>query len=100
MADIRLQRVVQNLSLDDLTVVTQAPSGSDDWYLATRSGLIGKFENVADVSSFTTILDYRNVVSVPFDGGLIQLVIHPNYPADRRVFVNSERPGACAPAGR
>lgn len=50
--------------------------------------MIGRFENVPDVSSFTTVLDHRgDVIEIP-DGGLIQFVFHPDYPTDRRVFVN------------
>ena len=87
-ADITLQRVFPDLLLDNLTVLTQPPNDSGVWYFTTRDGLIGQFDNVADVSLFTTVLDYRSIVIVPPDGGLIQFIFHPNYPADNRVFVN------------
>lgn len=87
-ADITLQRVFPDLLLDNLTVLTQPPNDSGVWYFATRDGLIGQFDNVADVSSFTTVLDHSSIVNVPSDGGLIQFIFHPNYPADNRVFVN------------
>ena len=89
-----LQRVYPQLPLADLTVVTQAPNDSSQWYFATRGGLIGRFSNAADVSSFTTVLDHTSVVEVVSDGGLIQMVFHPDYPTDPRIFVNYSVPPA------
>ena len=85
---IGLARVFPDLALQALTVVTQPPHDSSAWYFATRDGLVGRFDNAPDVSEFTIVLDHRDdVIEVP-DGGLIQLVFHPDYPTDRRVFVN------------
>jgi len=91
-ADIRLQRVFSNLSLNNVTAIVQPPNDSGAWYFTTRDGLIGRFENIPDVSSSTTILDYRGIVTRPPDGGLIQLIFHPDYPADSRIFVNYSVP--------
>lgn len=89
ISGIELQRVFPDLPLDDLTVVTQPPNDSGVWYFATRDGLIGRFDNDPDVSTFTIVLDHQADVKRPLtDGGLIQLVFHPDYPTDRRVFVN------------
>jgi uncharacterized repeat protein (TIGR03806 family) len=85
---ISLQRVFPGLTLDNLTAVAQTPGGTRAWYFATRDGLIGRFANNANVSSFTTVLDLRGTVLEIPDGGLVQLVIHPDFPTDRRVFVN------------
>jgi len=87
-ATATLTRVFPNLSLSNLTVVAQAPSDTTGWYFARRDGLIGRFNNVNGVTSFTTVLDLRSRVLVLPDGGLIQLVFHPDYPTDRRVFVS------------
>jgi len=88
-ADIATQRVFPNLVLNDLTVVAQPPTDPGAWYFATLYGLIGRFDNVDDTTSFTTVLDLRNVVIAVRGGwGLIQFVFHPNYPTDRRVFVH------------
>lgn len=85
---IALERVFPDLALDALTVVTQPPNDSSGWYFATREGLVGRFDNAPDVSGFTIVLDHRDdVIEIP-DGGLIQLVFHPDYPTDRRIFVN------------
>ena len=87
-ANIGVQRVFANLGLDNVTALAQPRNDGSAWYFATRDGLIGRFDNSSDVSSFTVVLDHRSVVTVPNDGGLIQLVFHPDFPADRRVFVN------------
>jgi uncharacterized repeat protein (TIGR03806 family) len=93
---IYLERVFPNLVLDNLTAVVQAPGISDAWYFATRDGLIGRFENRNDVTSFSGVLDLRSTVSVVSDGGLIGLTFHPNFPTDRRFFVNYSVPPAGA----
>ena len=87
-ATVALTRVFPNLSLSNLTVVAQAPGDSTGWYFGRRDGLIGRFNNTSGVSSFTTVLDLRSQVLVVIDGGLIQFIFHPDYPADRRVFVS------------
>ena len=87
-AGIRLQRVYAGLQLSNITALAQPPGNGDSWYFTTRAGLIGRFSNSPDVSQFSTVLDLRDVVTIPNDGGLIQLVFHPDFPADRRFFVN------------
>ena len=93
-ANIGVQRVFASLSLDNVTALAQPRNDDSAWYFATRDGLIGRFDNSSDVSSFTVILDHRSVVTVPSDGGLIQLVFHPDFPVDRRVFVNYSKAAA------
>jgi uncharacterized repeat protein (TIGR03806 family) len=87
-AGIRLQRVYAGLPLRDVTSLAQAPGDDGFWYFTTRAGVIGRFSNSPDVSQFAIVHDLRGVVIVPNDGGLIQLVFHPDFPADRRFFVN------------
>lgn len=93
-AGITMRRVFRDLRLANLTTVTQAPGDPGSWYFTTRDGLIGRFENSANVSSFSTVLDHTGVVDVVADGGMIQLIFHPDHPVDRRVFVNYSTPPA------
>jgi glucose/arabinose dehydrogenase len=81
------------LSIPDVVALTMPPGDSSHWYYATRRGLIGRFENRSGVSSPQVLLDLTSRVVVPADGRLVQLLFHPNFPADRRVFVNYTRPG-------
>mgnify|MGYP001821524455 FL=1 len=92
-ASVDFQRVFPSLSINDVVVLTQPPGDSSYWYFTTRDGMIGRFENTPDVSSWETVLDLsvdtgNGKVTVTYDGGLIQLVFHPNYASDPRVFVN------------
>lgn len=91
---IAAQRVFRNLSLANITAVTQPPGDSASWFFSTRDGLIGRFDNTNNVSSFTTVLDHTSRVEVVADGGMVQLVFHPDFPIDRRVFVNYSTPPA------
>lgn len=91
-ANVTLQHVYPDLQLDSLTSVFQPPGEGGVWYFSTREGLIGRFANDPDVSSFTTVVDLTAVVAVVSDGGLIQAQFHPDYPTDRRIFVNYSVP--------
>ena len=89
-AQVTLQRVFPNMSWSwgGLTALTQAPGESATWFFATLRGVIGRFENDPAASSSQVLLDLRSDVILVDDGGLIQMVFHPAFPADRRVFVN------------
>ncbi len=93
-ATVDLQRVFPSLLINNVVVLTQPPGDSSHWYFTTRDGIIGRFVNTPGVVNWDTVLDLRSRVSAPPDGGLIQLVFHPDYPADPRVFVNYSVPGS------
>ena len=85
---VKLERVFPDLELVFLTALEQAPNDSTAWYFATQNGWIRRFNNDENVSAFREVLDITDVVKGVPDGGLIQFKFHPNYPDDRRVFVN------------
>ena len=87
-ADVALERQFPNLSISNLTVLTQIPGDSSQWFFATRDGLVGRFLNDQAVAGLSTVMDIRGPVTVLPDGGLIQFIFHPKFPADPRVFVN------------
>ena len=91
-ASVSLQRVYDQVfstfPVGGLDVLTMPPNDSSQWYFATRDGLIGRFQNTSGVNDWSEVLDLTGRVTVPPDGGLIQLIFHPNYPADPRVFLN------------
>ncbi|MDX2410542.1 MAG: PQQ-dependent sugar dehydrogenase [Woeseiaceae bacterium] len=89
-ADITLERVFPDMTWggQNLTVVTQAPTSSDAWFFATEQGVIGRFDNLPSASTHSILLNLGDKVFRVNDGGLIQMVFHPAYPADRRIFVN------------
>jgi uncharacterized repeat protein (TIGR03806 family) len=98
-AVIGVERKFGNLELSNLTALAQAPGNPDSWYFATRDGIVGRFANSDSVSSYSVVVDLQDQVLVVADGGLIQLTFHPNFPSDRRIFVNySTSPAGSATA--
>ena len=91
-ASVSFQRVYDqvfsNRPASNLVVLAMPPNDSSYWYFTTRDGLIGRFENTQAVNDWTEVLDMTGRVTVPPDGGLVQLEFHPNYPLDPRVFLN------------
>ncbi len=97
-ASISLQHVYPSLPISNVVAMTQAPGDASYWYFTTRDGIIGRFANTPAVSSWDILLDLSmstgsGKVTIPSDGGLIQLVFHPDYPNDPRVFVNYSTTG-------
>ena len=98
-ASVELQRVFPSLSVTNLVVLTQPPGDASYWYFVKRDGVIGRFANTADVSAWDTVLNLSmgsgsGKVTILNDGGLVQLLFHPDYPADPRVFVNYSTTGS------
>ena len=63
-------------------VQTLAPPGEDGLLIAEQSGLVRKFEN----GTLTTFLDIRPQVVFAGERGLLSIAMHPDFPADRRLF--------------
>lgn len=61
-----------------------APPGESRLLIAEQGGLIRVAEN--GVLGATPFLDLRSVVSFGGERGLLSIAVHPNYPADRRLF--------------
>src|SRR5262245_60571656 len=92
-ASVSFAQPYPQLSISDVVALTMPPGDSSYWYYVTRHGIIGRFANRPDVTAPQVVLDLRNRVTTPYDGGLVQLIFHRNFPADRRVFVNYTRTG-------
>jgi glucose/arabinose dehydrogenase len=87
-ASVRLESAFPALTISDVVSLAQPPRDASYWVFTTRAGVIGRFENRPDVSNWEVVRDLSGPVSVPPDGGLIQLVFHPAFPSDPRIFVN------------
>jgi len=97
-ASVELQQVFPSLPIAKVVLLTQPAGDSSYWYFARFDGIIGRFANTPGVSSWDTVLDLSEAsgsgkVALASDGGFIQLVFHPNYPTDPRVFVNYSTTG-------
>ena len=59
-----------------------APPGEDRLLIAEQRGLVRSFEN----GGLTDFLDIRDQVVFAGERGLLSIAVHPDYPADRRLF--------------
>lgn len=67
-----------NLSFMDVTVIA-SHSSTERMYVGQRNGLIYSFENNSNTSAKEVFLDLRGTSTIPWDGGLINLVFHPEF---------------------
>jgi uncharacterized repeat protein (TIGR03806 family) len=51
--------VFPSLAINDVVTLTQPPGDSSYWFFTTREGIIGRFANTPDVSSWETVADLR-----------------------------------------
>lgn len=65
-------------------VQTLAPPGENRLLIAEQAGLV-KIATGGSVSP-TPMLDIRSIVSFGSERGLLSIAVHPDYPADRRLF--------------
>jgi glucose/arabinose dehydrogenase len=78
-ADLDWEIVVDGLSQP---VQALAPPGEDRLLIAEQGGLVRSFEN----GSLSDLLDIRDQVVFSGERGLLSIAVHPDYPADRRLF--------------
>ncbi|HUG08103.1 MAG TPA: PQQ-dependent sugar dehydrogenase [Acidimicrobiia bacterium] len=71
--------VVQGL---EATVQALSPPGQNWLLIAEQSGVVRKFEN----GSLSNFLDIRDLVTFSGERGLLSIAVHPDFPADRRLF--------------
>jgi hypothetical protein len=66
----------------DNPVQALAPPGEDRLLIVEQRGRVQSFSNGA----LSTFLDIRDVVAFGGERGLLSVAVHPDYPADRRLF--------------
>ena len=76
-----------NLSFDSALAMLQAPADNAHWYVVEQGGLIKRF-NAAAPTATTDFIDMRARVTTGSEAGLLGMAFHPNFPADRRVFLS------------
>ncbi|HSN82181.1 MAG TPA: PQQ-dependent sugar dehydrogenase, partial [Polyangiales bacterium] len=67
-----------NLGITNTIVIASNP-GDNRIYVGSQDGLVIAFENRSDVSSSTEVIDLRDRVAVPFEGGFLGLAFHPDF---------------------
>ncbi len=74
----------------------QAPDDSSRWFVVEQTGRVRVFSNDPLVSSFQTFIDLRTSVDPPppNESGLLGMAFHPDFAANRQVFLSYTEPGS------
>src|SRR5690349_2368798 len=83
---LALQRVFSVLGFTAPHSMLRVPHDSSRWVVIQQNGQAVGFEDRADVSTTTNVLDIRDRVVFRNVHGLLGLAFHPNYPTDPRAF--------------
>jgi len=91
-SSIQLTRVFSSLSFGLPTVLLQSPVNTDRWYVAEQfSGQIKTF--LSGDSATTTFADFSSLIdATKNETGLLGMAFHPNYAANKYVFVYYSAP--------
>jgi uncharacterized repeat protein (TIGR03806 family) len=85
-ATIALQPVFASLTFTQPLAMLQPPGDDSRWYVLEKTGRVRTFANAANVTSATTALTLT--VNANSEGGLLGLAFHPNFAANRFVYVS------------
>ncbi|MBT8100252.1 MAG: PQQ-dependent sugar dehydrogenase [Gammaproteobacteria bacterium] len=69
------------------TKLVLEPVPNPRWFLLEKTGLLRVF-SAANPDSFSTYLDFSNVVRTESEGGLLGMAFHPDYPTTPEIFVS------------
>lgn len=81
-------RAFSNLNFNQPLFITHPGDGSNQLYLLEKTGRILSFENSQSIGEFSIYLDISDRIINSGEQGLLGFAFHPNYTANRRVFVN------------
>jgi glucose/arabinose dehydrogenase len=84
-----LQRVFSGLPpFTSPVAMLQAPLDSTRWFVVEQAGQVRVFDNVPAVAATAVFVDIDDRVTSGGETGLLGMAFHPNFPADRRVFLS------------
>ena len=75
------------LTFNGALALLQAPADNARWYVVEQGGLVKRFD-IATPTVTTTFIDMRARITVSSEAGLLGMAFHPDFPADRRVFLS------------
>lgn len=85
---LRVEPVFAGLPLFSAPVaLLQAPGDASRWFVVEQGGRVVFFPNNPAAASATVFVDISNRVVFRDEMGLLGLAFHPNFPADRRVYL-------------
>jgi uncharacterized repeat protein (TIGR03806 family) len=89
-SEVHLERVFDWVQLEEpTTTAEQAPGDPTHWYVLEQAGRVRRFSTTPG-SPVTTVLDHRDVVEFPPDGGepgLLSIAFHPAFAENGQVFL-------------
>lgn len=85
-------RVFPSVAIEGGVDLLLAPTG-DRWYLATQSGQIYTFPNVAEPPAPTLFADLAPQIVEGGEAGLLGMAFHPDYADNGEVFLSYTGPG-------
>ena len=84
-----LEPVYTNLPAFALPVaMLQAPGDMGWWYVVELGGKVKRFANTANVDTASTFIDISDRVDMTFEGGLLGMAFHPDYPNTPYVYLS------------
>ena len=88
-SNIRLERAYPNLAFNQPVGLYQEPADSSRWYVIEKGGRIIWFDaNDESTTAKNTYLNYSGVVDTRSEGGLLGMAFHPDFPANKDVFLS------------
>ena len=93
-AQLTLEPAFPKLRFDRPLVMLQAPGAPEHWYIVDQAGRIFRFANDPGAATTTLVLDIRLLVDDgPNEAGLLGMAFHPDFQANRQVFLSYTRNG-------
>ena len=83
---ISLERFT-NLPFSSAVALMQAPTDNSSWYVVQQGGIVKRF-TVPNPAGATDFVNLTSRVTSGGEMGLLGMAFHPDFPADRRVFLS------------
>lgn len=93
--DVELEEAFPDLpNLTRPVAMRQPPGDTSRWYVVEQPGVVRAFDNDADASSFTEVIDIEGRVDDdPNEAGLLGLAFHPDFASNGHVYLSYTAPG-------
>jgi len=84
---LSVERVFPALTFSSPVAMLQAPSDTSRWFVVEQGGVVRVFQNLPAVATSSVFVDLTDRVTMDGEAGLLGMAFHPNFPADRRVYL-------------
>ncbi len=86
---LTVQRVFTSLpAFSSPVAMLQAPGDNTRWFVVEQSGRVRVFDNNPAIALTALFVDIAGRVTSGGEAGLLGMAFHPDFPADRRVFLS------------